>query len=93
MEGQIKLGEETYRIALLDNNSDGLYTISDDYLLFDFNQDGKLDGRLVKEKGSEYYKVKEGIKLKDTFNINDLSYRVVYISEKGDKIRVQQVSR
>lgn len=62
-------------------------------MLFDFNQDGKLDGRLVKEKGSEYYKVKEGIKLKDTFNINDLSYRVVYISEKGDKIRVQQVSR
>ncbi|OQX88289.1 MAG: hypothetical protein B6D55_00640 [Candidatus Omnitrophica bacterium 4484_70.2] len=93
MEGQIKLGEETYRIALLDDNSDGLYTISDDYLLFDFNQDGKLDGRLVKEKGSEYYKVKEGIKLKDTFKVNNLLYKVVYVSEKGDKIRVRQVSQ
>lgn len=93
MEGQIKLGDKTYKIALLDENSDGFYTILDDDMLFDFNDDGKLDGKLVPRENSEYYKVAEGFDLKDSFSVNGKSYKVTYVSEKGDRIRIRQISQ
>ncbi len=74
--GQIALRDTTYRIAVLDDDVDGLFT-GKGSLIIDLNGDGELDGAT---DSPEFFNLWE------PFNVAGLTYRVKKITPSGDRL-------
>lgn len=80
--GKIELGGVTYKIALIDENSDGLFSdLKHDQMLIDIDQDGKL---LASPDSHERYW------LSDPFNIGGTVYEATSVSPDGSKIVIDK---
>jgi thiol-disulfide isomerase/thioredoxin len=76
--GRAKIGETEYKISLTTfNNSGDFSNISDDAVVVDLNQDGKLE---TDPKSKEFFETR------NPFNIAGESYRVKQVSVLGDEI-------
>jgi peroxiredoxin len=83
--GKIKLGKKEVRIALINQNRDGLYDDwEQDALVVDIDADGELEGNT---DSHEYFKLNEPFRLgKSTYRVKDLSPAGDWIQiEKSDK--------
>ncbi|MCK4411891.1 hypothetical protein KAV67_06345, partial [Candidatus Bipolaricaulota bacterium] len=84
-EGQIELGGVTYRIAIIDENSDGLFDDLDhDLLLIDIDQDSEL---LASSDSHELYW------LDAPFNIDGTVYTAASVSRDGSRIVIDKSDR
>ncbi len=82
MAGQIELGGVTYKMAIIDENSDGLFDDLDhDQLLIDIDQDGKL---LASRDSHERYR------LDAPFNIDGTVYEATSVSPDGSQIVIDK---
>jgi len=81
LRGSFTVEGKRYLCAIIDGNTDGSYTSGkEDYIVIDFNGDGKLNAR---KDSAELYKLGE------PFIIGDKSYRVTSVSMKeGIKVDV-----
>ncbi|MFQ5639045.1 MAG: TlpA family protein disulfide reductase [bacterium] len=75
-EGTIALKDTSYRIALLDDDFNGLFT-EKGAIIIDTNRDGHLSGDTDSE---EYYSLHE------PFNLNGVTYKMKHVSPAGDFI-------
>lgn len=81
--GKIALVDTTYKIALFEDDMDGLFDQMDKgALIIDVNGDGVLDGST---DSAEYYP------LNQAFNIHGISYRVKHVTPSGDRITIARV--
>ncbi|MFQ5751115.1 MAG: peroxiredoxin family protein, partial [bacterium] len=77
-EGTITLKDSTYKIALLDDDLNGLFRASEKgALIIDVNRDGILNGHT---DSPEFFL------LTSLFNVNGITYRIKNISPPGDLI-------
>lgn len=77
-KGYISLKDTTYKIAILDDNLNGLFNdLETSALIIDVNKDGVLDGNT---DSAEYYP------LTKPFCVNNETYRVKSITPPGDLI-------
>lgn len=77
-EGEIALKDTTYKIALLDDDLDGLFNDFDNgALIIDVNKDGVLDGN---PDSPEFYALGQPI------NVNGRTYDIQHISPAGNLI-------
>jgi hypothetical protein len=84
-EGQIELGGVTYRIAIIDENSDGMFDDLDhDLLLIDIDQDSEL---LASSDSHERYW------LDAPFNIDGTVYSATSVSRNGSRIVIDKSDR
>lgn len=75
-EGAITLKDTTYKVALFDDDLDGLFQLSGKgAIIIDINRDGVLNGRT---DSPEYFT------FDDLFNIRGETYRIKRISPAGD---------
>ena len=82
MSGQIELGAVTYKIAVIDENSDGVFDDLDhDQLLIDIDQDGEL---LTSSDSHERYW------LDAPFNIDGTVYAATRVSSDGSEIVIEK---
>lgn len=82
-KGHIALHDTVYKIALFDDEPDGLFDdLSQGTMVIDINRDGVLDG---KNDSDEYFR------LADYFAVNGRTYRVKEVSPSGDVISVTSV--
>ncbi len=82
MAGQIELGGVTYKMAIIDENSDGLFDdLHHDQLLIDIDQDGKL---LASQDSHERYW------LDAPFNIHGTVYQAASVSADGSQIVINK---
>ena len=82
MSGQIELGGVTYKMAVIDENSDGLFDdLNHDQLLIDIDQDGKL---LASQDSHERYW------LDAPFNIHGTVYEATSMSPDGSTITIDK---
>ena len=82
MAGQIELGGATYKMAIIDENSDGLFDdLHHDQLLIDIDQDGKL---LASQDSHERYW------LDAPFNIHGTVYQATSVSADGSQIVIDK---
>lgn len=80
--GEIKLGGVTYKIAIIDENSDGLFDDLDhDQLLIDIDQDGEL---LTSSDSHERYW------LDAPFNIDGTVYQATSVAPNGSEIMIDK---
>ncbi len=80
--GSIALGEATYRLAVLDEDTDGRYDdLESGILLIDVDQDNAL---LTTVDSHEQYRLDE------SFNIDGTVYRVVTVTADGSQIEIEQ---
>lgn len=85
MAGQIELGGVSYKMAIIDENSDGLFDDLDhDQLLIDIDQDGKL---LASQDSHERYW------LDAPFNIHGTVYEATSVSPDGSTITVDETDK
>ncbi len=76
-KGRIALNDTTYKVALFDDDCDGLFDLDESALVIDINQDGSLDGQT---DSGEYFPTLSPFALDDRF------YRVSDISPSGERI-------
>jgi len=82
MSGQIELGAVTYKIAVIDENSDGVFDDLDhEQLLIDVDQDGEL---LTSSDSHERYW------LDAPFNIDGAVYAATSVSSDGSEIVIEK---
>jgi thiol-disulfide isomerase/thioredoxin len=82
MSGQIELGAVTYEIAVIDENSDGVFDDLDhDQLLIDIDQDGEL---LATSDSHERYW------LDAPFNVDGTVYAATSVSPDGSEIMIDK---
>jgi len=80
-EGVIRLGETTYRIAVIDEDTDGRYdNLSGGALLIDLDRDGDL---LTTMDSHERYMLNE------PFNVDGTVYRVTTVAPDGSHIEIE----
>jgi thiol-disulfide isomerase/thioredoxin len=84
-EGMIELGGETYRVAILDEDTDGRYDDLDAGTLF---IDADLDGELTSAADSH-----EAFRLIEPFNLGGVTYEVVSVLPDGTRIRIEESDR
>jgi len=82
MSGQVELGGVTYKIAIIDENSDGFFDdLNHDQLLIDIDQDAKL---MASQESHERYW------LDAPFNIHGTVYAATSISADGSQIVIDE---
>lgn len=80
--GEVELAGNKYKIAVLDDNSDGRFDdLENGALLIDLDQDGKLEGET---DSAEYYKLNE------PFNIEGKVWEAASMSPDGLRITLRQ---
>ena len=82
-KGVIALRDSSYKIAVFDDDVDGLFhDLKQGALVIDLNRDGVLQGGV---DSPEYFP------LTSSFNVNGVSYGVKKVSPAGDRIRLAVV--
>jgi len=81
-EGTIDLGGTAYRLAVLDEDTDGLY---DDLEAGTLYIDADLDGELTTSADSH-----EAFSLLEPFNLGGVTYQVVEVRPDGSLIRIEE---
>ena len=82
MSGQIELGAVTYKIAVIDENSDGVFNDLDhDQLLIDIDRDGEL---LTSSDSHERYW------LDAPFNVDGTVYAATSVSPDGSEVMIDK---
>lgn len=77
-EGYVTLKDSTYKVALLDDDLNGLF-LEKGAIIIDINRDGHLAGNT---DSPEYFSLHE------PFNINGTTYAIKEISPAGDRITI-----
>lgn len=80
-EGEITSGDQSYKVVVLDENTDGRFDdLENGTLLIDLNQDGKVVGT---SDSAEHHKLNE------PFNIHGTVWEVVSLSSDGAELRLR----
>jgi len=83
--GEIKFGSVARKVAVIDNNADGLFNdLENTVLLIDTDGDGKLNGRF---DSHEWYSAAE------PFNVGGKTYEVVSLDAPGTQITLRVSSQ
>lgn len=81
-EGEISLDGVTYRLAVIDEDTDGRYDdLAEGSVYLDLDQDGVL---LASDDSHEYYRLDE------PFNLHGTVYEVISLARDGSSITIEQ---